>query len=272
MRTQIDKRITFGIANEDAWRVGLSCGGKIEIYIIALVNKLTINLKRILAAKNRKIPTALLMDMTRARTFVWAGDLEEKDTKLSCAKISRLTSCFESDRSGFITRDDEPDLFARIYNPNLRLLICGAVHIAQHLANMAMRGGYDVTVIDPRDTWSTEARFPGIKLDRRWPSAAIDDLNPDARTAIVTLSHDSKLDDPTLIAAIESDAFYIGSLGSQRTHAARLSRLKGNGATDIQLKRIHAPIGLDIGAESPAEIAVSALAQITAKLRKPALN
>ena len=148
------------------------------------------------------------------------------------------------------------------------MLIVGAVHIAQSLAEFAVRSGYDVTIMDPRDTWSTNERFPGIKLDRRWPSTALRVLQPDTRTAIITLSHDPKLDDPALLAAFETKAFYIGCLGSRKTHAARLKRLRQAGVSDDQIDRIFAPVGLNIGAKNPAEIAVAIMAQVTQALRQ----
>jgi xanthine dehydrogenase accessory factor len=132
---------------------------------------------------------------------------------------------------------------------------------------MAALAGYAVTVIDPRSAFATEERFPGVTLSTEWPDEAFATLRPDRRTAVVTLTHDPKIDDPALIAALRSEAFYIGALGSRRTHAARLGRLKEEGFGDIELQRILGPVGLDIGAVSPAEIAVAILAEITAVLR-----
>jgi xanthine dehydrogenase accessory factor len=151
--------------------------------------------------------------------------------------------------------------------PPPRLVITGAVHISQELAPMAQRLGYDVTVVDPRTAFATPERFAGVKLLAAWPDKVMPDLKIDAHTAFCALTHDPKIDDPALLHAFSKDCFYIGALGSRRTHAARLERLQSSGATDAQLARIHAPIGLDIGAVSPAEIAVSILAEITARLR-----
>ena len=143
------------------------------------------------------------------------------------------------------------------------MLIVGAVHIAQPLSRMASVAGYDVTVIDPRASFATDERFPGISLNGEWPDDAMRELDPDRRTAVVTLTHDPKLDDPGLEVALKSDAFYIGSLGSRKTHAGRVERLSAAGFTETEIERIHAPVGLAIGSISPAEIAVSILAQIT---------
>ena len=153
------------------------------------------------------------------------------------------------------------------HTPPLRLIVVGAVHVAQPLAEMAALAGFAVTIVDPRRAFATEARFPGQALVVSWPDAAIAELAPDARTAVVTLTHDPKLDDPALIAALGSPAFYIGCLGSKKTHGARRARLGEQGAGAAALDRLHGPVGLSIGARTPAEIAVSVLAQIIAALR-----
>ena len=157
--------------------------------------------------------------------------------------------------------------FLHVHNPSLRLMIVGAVHITQHLVRMGAELGYDVTVIDPRRAWATAERFPATQLDRRWPDEAMAALKPDHRSAVVTLTHDPKLDDPALQAALTSEAFYIGALGSRKTHAKRVARLTGAGIAEDQIGRLSAPVGLNIGAASPAEIALSILAQITLALR-----
>jgi xanthine dehydrogenase accessory factor len=157
--------------------------------------------------------------------------------------------------------------FLTVFVPPPRLVVTGAVHISQELAPMAQRLGYDVTIIDPRTAFATPERFAGIKLFAGWPDKVLPSLGIDAHTAFCALTHDPKIDDPALLHAFSKDCFYIGALGSKRTHATRLERLKSQGASGAQLIRIHAPIGLDIGAVSPAEIAVSILAEITARLR-----
>ncbi|MEC7490290.1 MAG: XdhC family protein, partial [Pseudomonadota bacterium] len=149
-----------------------------------------------------------------------------------------------------------------------RMLIVGAVHIAQPLSRIASVAGYDVTVIDPRASFATDERFPGITLNGGWPDDAMQDLDPDRRTAVVTLTHDPKLDDPGLEVALKSDAFYIGALGSRKTHAARVVRLEALGFNETEISKIHAPVGLAIGSISPAEIAISILAQITEVLHQ----
>jgi len=161
--------------------------------------------------------------------------------------------------------------FLHAYNPPLRLVVVGAVHIAQALVPMAARLGYGVTVADPRRAFASDERFPGVNVSTDWPDEAMDALRPDSRTAVVTLTHDPKLDDPALDRALRSDAYYIGALGSRKTHAARLDRLRAMGHGDAALARIRGPVGLDIGAVTAGEIALSILAQVVAARRGAAL-
>ena len=147
------------------------------------------------------------------------------------------------------------------------MIVVGAVHIAQPLSAMAALAGYDVTLVDPRESFAAAERFPGVALNPEWPDTALDSLGLDHRCAVVTLTHDPKLDDPALQVALKSDAFFIGCLGSKKTHASRLRRLKKAGFTEADLARVHGPVGLPIGSRSPAEIAISILAQVTQTLR-----
>jgi xanthine dehydrogenase accessory factor len=171
-------------------------------------------------------------------------------------------------KSGMIEVDGKKS-FLTVHAPVARLLITGAVHISQALAPLAASLDYDVTIIDPRTAFASPERFPNIPLIAEWPDTALPPLNVDRYTAFVALTHDPKIDDPALLHAVSRDCFYIGALGSRKTHAKRLERLKAQGVKDSDLARIHAPIGLAIGAVSPAEIAVSIMAEITAQLRLP---
>jgi xanthine dehydrogenase accessory factor len=170
------------------------------------------------------------------------------------------------DRSG-MRQVGEESWFFHVHNPPLRLAVVGAVHIAQALVPMAQLAGFAVTVIDPRGAFATPERFPGVSLDTGWPDEAMARFAPDRRSAVVTLTHDPKLDDPALDAALRSEAFYIGALGSRKTHAARLARLRALGHDEAALARIKGPVGLPIEAETPAEIALSILAEIVAVRR-----
>jgi xanthine dehydrogenase accessory factor len=176
------------------------------------------------------------------------------------------SAAFRDDRSRRVALG-ERDFFFQVHNPPLRMMIVGAVHISQALAPMAQLAGYAVTVIDPRRAFANDVRFPKVAMTTEWPDDALRELEPDRRTAIVTLTHDPKLDDPALHVALRSEAFYIGCLGSRRTHALRLERLTEQGFEPDVLERIHGPIGLNIGAKSPAEIAVSIMGEVTQSLR-----
>jgi xanthine dehydrogenase accessory factor len=161
-------------------------------------------------------------------------------------------------------------VFLTVHVPPPRLVVTGAVHISQALAPMAKLVGYDVTIVDPRTAFATQERFPDVQVIAEWPDQALPPLGIDHYTAFAALTHDPKIDDPALTHALKHDCFYIGALGSKKTHGRRLERLKAQGLTDRELARIHAPIGLSIGAVSPSEIAVAILGQITAQLRLPA--
>ena len=161
------------------------------------------------------------------------------------------------------TKDGGDRYFLHVYNPPRRLIIVGAVHITQPLVQVASAAGYGITVIDPRGAFATAERFPDVDLNEDWPDEAMEALRPDNRTAVVTLTHDPKLDDPALLVALKSEAFYIGSLGSRKTHGSRVERLTAAGLTADEIGRVHAPIGLNLGGRAPAEIAIAIMAQVT---------
>jgi len=175
-------------------------------------------------------------------------------------------------RSGKSGMEETPQgkVFLTVHVPPARLVATGAVHISQALAPMAAMLGYDVTIVDPRTAFATVERFPEVKVIAEWPDVALPPLGIDRYTAFVALTHDPKIDDPALTHALARDCFYIGALGSKKTHARRIERLKAQGQSAAALARIHAPIGLAIGAASPPEIALAIMAEITARLRLPA--
>jgi xanthine dehydrogenase accessory factor len=172
-------------------------------------------------------------------------------------------------RSGKSGMEETPKgrVFLTVHVPPPRLVVTGAVHISQALAPVARLVGYDVTIVDPRTAFASPQRFPDVTLIPQWPEEALPPLGVDRYTAFAALTHDPKIDDPALLHALSRDCFYIGALGSKKTHARRLERLKAQGVTEAALSRIHAPIGLAIGAVSPPEIAIAIMAQITASLR-----
>jgi xanthine dehydrogenase accessory factor len=217
----------YGVADDSAWQVGLPCGGEI----------------------------AVMVQPVSAEGF---------DPEL----FDRITEAREAGKALTVTTDlatghsdlrpvETSEIFANRYDPPRRLLIVGAVQIAQSLAALAATLGIETVVIDPRGRFLTEERFPGVTLDDRWPDEAVAAWKPGPSTAVVTLSHDIKIDDPALVAALRSDAPYVGALGSRKSHAARLERLAAMGVTPEQLARIDGPVGIDIGAIGPSEIALS---------------
>ena len=217
-------------------------------------------LQALRAARADKRPVALVTNLQTGRQALLDGDEVTGELTLGGVVLSRVERALAEDRSGTI---EDTSLFVQVFNPPLRMIVVGAVHIAQALVPMAALAGYDVTVVDPRRAWATDARFPDVAPVTDWPDEALEALAPDRRTAVVMLTHDPKLDDPALAVALRSPAFYVGALGSTRTHAKRLDRLRETGLEDAQLARIHGPIGLAIGAKSPAEIALAILAQAT---------
>lgn len=214
------------------------------------------------AARAAKTPAVLVTDLGTGEQALLRAD-ELGDDEVGAAGKTALRLDAPQTLEGEVRR------FVHPFNPPLRLVLVGAVHISQPLCRMAADAGYEILVVDPREAFAQAARFEGIELSTDWPDEVLEARPPDTRTAVVTLTHDPKLDDPALEAALKSPAFYIGSLGSRRTHAARLKRLTEAGFDEAALARIHGPVGLAIGARSPAEIAVSILAQITEVLRKP---
>ena len=218
-------------------------------------------------ARAAKRPAALLRWLGTGReALVVAGEMVQGDAQPR-AVLAAVAEAQRRDRGTTIASDEGP-LFVQVFNPPLRLIVVGAVHIAQSLVPIASLAGYDVIVVDPRRAFASDARFPGVDVRQDWPDEALEELKPDARTAVVTLTHDPKLDDPALDLALRSEAFYIGALGSRRTHAGRLERLREQGHDAQALARIHGPAGLAIGAVSPAEIAISVMAQMTRILRE----
>jgi xanthine dehydrogenase accessory factor len=248
--------LTFGVSDETAFAAGLACGGTIRILVEPVGDG------------PEALPEPLLEALTEARAASRALAIVTTPAAWTRALITpgedpAADARFKSDRSGL----EEDGRFIAIHNPPLRLIVIGAVHIAQPLLVIARTCGYAPTLIDPRAAFGSAARFPGETILDDWPDEALAKLAPDARTAIVTLTHDPKLDDPAIRFALNSPAFYLGCLGSTRTHAKRVERLAAAGFTPGQIARIHAPVGLNIGARTPSEIAVSVMAQITETLR-----
>ncbi len=224
-------------------------------------------IEAVIAANAEGRSVALATDLTSGAQLFIDGDAAEGDLELDEVSVGAMREALRADRNiGLDTARGR--VFVQVFSPPRRCFVIGAVHIAQPLVPMLIATDYKPIVIDPRGAWATEARFPGVELSSEWPDEALERMKPDRASAVVALTHDPKIDDPGLIAALRSEAFYIGALGSRRTHAKRLERLAAEGFGENELSRIHGPIGLNIGGVSQAEVAVSIVAEMTQVLRR----
>jgi xanthine dehydrogenase accessory factor len=250
----------FGVTEETAWRAGLPCGGTIKVLLEPLARGRDAGyLDRVLAARRARTPLAVATNViTGTRHLYGPGSALEPEIAASLAGgQSRLTET------------PEGSVFVQALLPPVRLVIAGGTNIGQVLADLGRQVGYDVIVVDPRAAYLTEERFAGTSSRTEWPEVSLKSMGLDARTAVVALTHAAHIDDEALTAALRSDCLYVDALGSKTTHAKRLERLKAAGFSEEALARIHAPIGLAIGAKGPAEIAVSILAEIIKVVRGP---
>jgi xanthine dehydrogenase accessory factor len=250
--------LAFGVAEEMAWRAGLPCGGKIKVLIEPLARARDQGyLDRVLAARRARTPLAIMTDVvTGTRRLYEPGSALPPEVAESLKSgESRLADTAEG------------RVFVQSLLPPVRVIISGATNIGQVLADLARQVGYDVAVVDPRSAFLTKERFAGTTSRGEWPEMSLTSLGLDQRTAVIALTHASHIDDEALSVALRSPCLYIGALGSKTTHANRIARLKTAGFGDNELARIHAPIGLAIGAKGPAEIAVSILAEIIKVVR-----
>jgi len=242
--------LEYGVSDDDAFAVGLACGGKIRILVEPV---------------GKQMPQELLQELADAIAKDQSV-IYEINTKTFQSRLvyDEYNDRIRQDRSGF---NDDKVTFLNVYSPRLKIDIVGAVHIAQALVPMAKIAGFSPRVIDPRESFANRERFGSIEISNDFPDVALTKIEPNFRTAVVLLTHDPKLDDPALHIALRSEAFYIGALGSRKTHQQRKSRLKNAGFSKKQIDRIYAPIGLNIGAASPEEIAISILSEIISTLR-----
>ena len=242
--------LEYGVSDDDAFAVGLACGGKMRVLVEPVGKQMPQNLLQELvdAIANHEAVIYEINIKTMQRRLVY-NDYEDR---------------IRRDRSGF--KEDEIT-FLNVYSPKLKIDIVGAVHIAQALVPIAEIAGFSPRIIDPRESFANRERFGSIEISNDFPDVALTKTKPNYRTAVILLTHDPKLDDPALHIALQSEAFYIGALGSKKTHQQRINRLKQAGFTEKQIDRVHGPIGLNIGASSPEEIAVSILSEVIATLR-----
>jgi xanthine dehydrogenase accessory factor len=281
MSDRAHRLLEFGVSNEEAWEVGLACGGTVHIYVEPVRSTEAGPLDRdvLLAlqeAREARKAIVLLTPLDGGTVRTWSPGDPELPAELRDAVRRALTT----DDATRVDTATGP-MFVQALNPPLKLVVIGAVHIALPLTKMAVLCGYEVTVIDPRESFARVERWPDagknepggprITVRAEWPDEVLASMNLDHRTAVVALTHDPKIDDLALEAALRSEAFYIGALGSGKNHAGRLKRLEASGGFSAgTLARVHGPVGLRIGARSPAEIAVSILGQMTESLRRMA--
>jgi xanthine dehydrogenase accessory factor len=257
--------VEYGVSDDEAWAVGLACGGRVRISVVP-VGDAGLNddtLQAVIQSRDTHDAIVLATWMeTGAAKILRPLDGDATDDSL----VESARAALLADRAT-LAESATGEVFLRPHNRPVRVIIVGAAHVSQSLVPLVTTAGFEAIVVDPRAAFATEERFPGVRMKRSWPAQALAELGLNHRTAIVTVTHDPKLDDPALLAAVQSEVFYIGALGSRRTHAARCERLGGEGADAAALERIHAPIGLDIGARTTEEIAVSIIAEIVQELR-----
>lgn len=251
--------LSLGISDDQAWDSGLACGGSVEIYVEPAWPHRRV-FEQLLALREDRQSVCLLTNLENGRKeLTGARDVMAGRPDALRKAVDRVISTGKSTR--WITGDQR--YFLQGFAPEFQLIIIGAVHIAQPLTQMARLAGYNTRIVDPRKAFATKERFPDTVLVPHWPEKALDQISLHSNTAVVVLSHSPRLDDPALVHALRSEAFYIGALGSRKTHAARLERLKKKGFPGLELKRIRSPIGIPIGSATPAEIALSILAEVT---------
>ena len=259
--TAAPKTLEFGVEDETAWKVGLACGGTIRVFVEKLdPDPAKPVLHQLIEDTGARRKVALVTELSSG-----ARRLAHKPGDLAPDLAPALDDAFRRDKSTAAGANSET--FINVLNPTTRLIIVGAVHVAQPLVQMARALGYEMIVVDPRSAFATKERFGDAKIFGEWPDEALSKIGVDERTALIALTHDPRIDDPALIYALASEAFYVGALGSKITHTKRVERLLKAGVKSTAIDRIHAPIGLDIGAQGGAEIAVSIIAEITAVQR-----
>ncbi len=266
LREEKPRRMIFGVSHESAWKVGLACGGEIELFLENYTRHQPL-LRRQAALEADHQAYCLITDLANGdKTLIEASDRHRLDDFPKEIKKG-VEDAFVGFQSKII-KSSGSEYFIHYVTPGLQLVIIGAVDLAKPLAKMAQMAGYPVFIIDPRSAFAESERLAGVPIIPEWPDKALEKMVLHPGTAIVALSHNSKLDDLALKAALRSGAFYVGALGSKKTHAQRLQRLAACGISEENLRRIHGPVGLAIGAQTPTEIAVSILAEIIQKRRK----
>jgi len=266
IKTGQGQLLEFGVSNEQAWEVGLACGGNIEVFVKPITDEDVEHFSR-LVALNQHNDAALVLTQLDQQSELEVLSIDQIIDHAQLSDKELAHNSLRQDRP-LIIADDGGRFFIQPINPDLNVFIVGAVHISQQLVPIINQLGFNIFVVDPRGAFASAERFPGINLVKQWPNEYFSNAVLNHRSAVIALTHDPKFDDPALLAALNSNAFYIGALGSRKTHAGRIERLKREGVMDEQLSRIHAPIGLDIYATNPTEIALSIASELVFELRK----
>lgn len=267
LKTGQAQRLHFGVADETAWDVGLACGGEIDVLVQPL-DPVLFNLQEVLTRQDRTFATVTRVSEIGGQFGRSVLLLGREDVRLFHGETLTLNVIRKADAvlasgTAALVEDGGHEYFVNVHLPAPVLVIVGGVQIAIALTSLAKTLGYQTIVVDPRRAFGTTARFPHAdQILNSWPEESLHSLSLNRSVAVAVLTHDPKLDDPALIAALASDAFYVGALGSRKTQAARRERLLGAGLTDRQVDRLHGPIGLDLGGRSPEEIAIAIMAEI----------
>jgi xanthine dehydrogenase accessory factor len=252
----------FKVSNDDAWNVGLSCGGEITVYL-ERINSKKKTLNKIIQKKKKKSEFALLTNLSTGENEIFENGkpLNENFKKF----IDQINFYYKSKKNGIIKNSN---IFLECYNNPVKVIIIGAVHIAQYLIDFADKFDFEIYIIEPRSYFGTKERFRNIKVINEWPDKAFKKIETNCNCALVGLTHDPKIDDPALQYALKKKFFYIGALGSKKTHKKRCGRLKKAGFTQAQINSIHGPIGIKLGGKSSPEIALSIIAQLVNEIYK----
>jgi len=274
MKTDQARLLHFGVADETAWEVGLACGGSIDIFVQPLNTIFSQFLRGVWTDGSQSVHVTVMRGsaellgremLIREDEFVTGNISSRWDKKV----LELANETLPQGKSQRAMLDEETEIFLEFISPPPTLIAVGGVHITVALISLAKLLGYRTVIIDPRSVWGNEERFPNVdQLIQAWPQEAFQQVKLTRSTAVVMLTHDSKLDDPALKIALNSPAFYVGALGSKTTNAKRRERLLSDGMSESQLSRLHAPIGLDIGAETPEEIALSIMSEVVNAYRK----
>ena len=274
IKTDRARLLHFGVADETAWEVGLACGGSIDIFVQPLETGFFQSLRAAWVEETNSVHVTVI----RGSEHILGREMLVREDRTVTGTIGNhrdgkalefASQVLQQGKSQRIMLDGETELFLEFISPPPTLVVVGGVHITVALVSMAKILGFRTVVIDPRSVWGNEERFPNVdQLIQAWPQEAFAQVRVMPSTAIVMLTHDPKLDDPALKIALGSPAFYVGALGSKTTNAKRRERLLDDGLSESQLSRLHAPIGLDIGAETPEEIALAIMAEVVEAYRK----